>query len=230
MPKGVKIPVCIQAEKNSLAQYTPGDGEKAKYPKAGYNRSRSGGGAAHKERYGKLSFHFLNQHALIAILGNLAGNVIFAKTLWSHGVYMERLLLENPCLCLHARRASRHFSKIFDEYFRPEGLNTNQYSLLSCISKLPEPSITDISRLLCMEQTTVTRNIEMLCKLGLVYKTDHADDTRKKLIRLTEVGEQKLRHAHDAWEKAQNAMKEQIGEKDFKMIIKLLVNAVSSTK
>lgn len=81
-----------------------------------------------------------------------------------------------------------------------------------------------------MEQTTVTRNIEMLSRLGLAYKTSHPDDPRKKLIRLTDTGKQKLIQGQEAWEKAQNSIKEQVGESDFNMIIKLLDKVVSNTK
>lgn len=147
-----------------------------------------------------------------------------------HTCPMDQILLENPCLCLHARRASRHFSKIFDEYLRPAGLNTNQYGLLSCISKLPNPSITDIGHILCMEQTTVTRNIETLVKLGFVDRSTSPDNQRRKLIKLTKAGQERLKQARGAWEKAQNSIKRQIGEEDFDMIIKLLVNIVSNTK
>ena len=65
------------------------------------------------------------------------------------------------------------------------------------------PFITDIGKVLCMDQTTATRNIGLLERAGFVAVGVHPDDARKKVVELTPEGQAKLEEAFPLWEEAQ---------------------------
>jgi DNA-binding MarR family transcriptional regulator len=111
---------------------------------------------------------------------------------------------------------------MYDQYLRPTGIRSTQYGMLRCVSELPDSFISDIGRVLCMDQTTVTRNVEKLEKAGLVQTRPHPEDPRKKQVELSPLGKAKLAEAHLAWEEAQNRIVGRMGEDDFENFLKLL--------
>lgn len=135
---------------------------------------------------------------------------------------MEQNLSGVPCICFHARRAARHITQIFDSCLRAEGLRASQYGLLYFLSKTEGACISDIGRLLRMDQSTVTRNIDSLSRAALVLSSPHPEDPRKKVVQLTEKGKEKLEHSKQAWQRAQNQVKAQMGERQFAELADLL--------
>lgn len=127
-----------------------------------------------------------------------------------------------PCICFYARRAARSLTQVFDRHLRPTGLNAAQYGMLRSVSTLEEPSLAEIGKLMCMEQSTVSRNIEALINKGLALTIKHQDDPRKKIVQLTDEGKNRLAGAQAAWEKAQNEIKDKLGEADFQALFQLL--------
>lgn len=81
-----------------------------------------------------------------------------------------------------------------------------------------------------MDQTTVTRNIEKLEKMGLVETSPHPDDPRKKKVALSAMGKKKLAQVHPLWEEAQKHILSRMGEDDFKSLLQLLNKLVQVTK
>ena len=135
---------------------------------------------------------------------------------------MHDLIKNSPCACLHVRRADRLLSQLYDCYLRPAGIRSTQYGLLKHVAELPEPFISDIGRILSMDQTTVTRNIEKLGKMGLVTSTPHPDDPRKKMVKLSEAGQAKIEEARPMWEKAQQHIRSRMSENDYAELLRLL--------
>ncbi|WP_165079375.1 MULTISPECIES: MarR family winged helix-turn-helix transcriptional regulator [unclassified Desulfovibrio] len=101
-------------------------------------------------------------------------------------------------------------------------MKSTQYCLLRCISNLGEPCLSDVSSALCMDQTTVSRNIDKLEQNGLIVTAPASEDPRRRLIRATPEGRTKLQAARAAWEQAQRSVKDRIGEEDFQQLYLLL--------
>lgn len=93
---------------------------------------------------------------------------------------------------------------------------------MRCISNLGEPCISDVGSALCMDQTTVSRNIDKLEQNGLITTAPSSQDPRRTLIRVTPLGRTRLEEARAAWERAQRSVKERIGEEDFQQLYLLL--------
>ena len=119
----------------------------------------------------------------------------------------------SECLCAGIRRSSRNISNIYKSYLKQSGLsiNPNQVSILTTISLLEYPSISEISKNLSMERTTLLRNFNVMKNLGLIeiYATS---GNRQKLAKLTKDGEDTLTKIYPFWKMAQNRVKEVLGE------------------
>ncbi|EET85878.1 transcriptional regulator, MarR family [Clostridium carboxidivorans P7] len=73
-----------------------------------------------------------------------------------------------------------------------------------------------------MDQTTVTRNIEILKKKGYVDVRQGEDDSRKRYISITESGFVKLREAIPLWNNAQLVIEQGVGEEKFREFLDTL--------
>ena len=94
----------------------------------------------------------------------------------------------------------------------PWGIRGTQFALLKRIACMRRPFITDIGKVLCMDQTTATRNIGLLERAGFVAVGVHPEDARKKVVELTPEGQAKLEEAFPLWEEAQREIREYLGD------------------
>ena len=105
------------------------------------------------------------------------------------------------CVCMQLRKAGRVVTQIYDRCLRPVGIRGTQFALLKRIACMRRPFITDIGKVLCMDQTTATRNIGLLERAGFVAVGVHPDDARKKVVELTPEGQAKLEEAFQLLER-----------------------------
>jgi DNA-binding MarR family transcriptional regulator len=73
-----------------------------------------------------------------------------------------------PCLCALIRKAGRILTKHYDQYLKPSGLKTTQYSMLANIAGNQGITVTELANLLLMDQSTITRNLRVLRKLDYI--------------------------------------------------------------
>ena len=128
----------------------------------------------------------------------------------------KRLELTN-CLCASMRRSSRNISQIYSEHLQQSGekINPNQVLILVVLSQIEKKTISELSNILKMERTTLTRNLKVLDKLGWI-KTYCGTDGRMKFTKLSKRGNQVLNKILPYWEKAQSKTKKILGE-DLKL-------------
>lgn len=114
------------------------------------------------------------------------------------------------CVCFNLRRAARQVTQRFDRTLRQSGLKANQFSILMASYDPDGILLTRMAKILGMERTTLTRNLALLEKLGLV-SIDPGDDRRERKIRITEKGAGLLEKALPLWQKAQYEIVELVG-------------------
>lgn len=107
------------------------------------------------------------------------------------------------CISYRLRRAARTAAKFYDNALRPSGLRNTQFTLLVSLDDLGETSIGDLSEKLAIDGTTLTRNLEVLVRRGLVENIE-ADDARIRKVRLTGLGKETYEAAAPLWREAQN--------------------------
>lgn len=119
------------------------------------------------------------------------------------------------CACRNLRMTTRVTTLYYDKAFQPIELKSTQFALLADIASRESSTIGQLSEILLMDQTTVTRNIEVLRKSGFIEVRPAEDDARKRCIAITESGRAKLREAVPLWQEAQNKIVEAIGEEKY---------------
>lgn len=125
------------------------------------------------------------------------------------------------CMGMHIRRASRIITQVYDSALRPVGLVLNQFTLLVSIHLNESTSITRLAQELFTDQTTLTRNLKLLEKRGLVA-IEPGEDRRVKLVSLTVEGQAILARAIPLWETAQAEVIQNFGAQKWQMLLSLL--------
>jgi DNA-binding MarR family transcriptional regulator len=103
------------------------------------------------------------------------------------------------CPCFALRKASRAVTQLFDEALRPAGLHATQFTLLVALRLLDEVRVCDLADELVTDPTTLSRNLMVLRRRGLVTLTA-AGDRRSRLVVLTDAGHAAVTRALPLWE------------------------------
>lgn len=125
------------------------------------------------------------------------------------------------CMGMHIRRASRIVTQVYDAALRPVELALNQFTILVAIQLVESTPITQLAQELFTDQTTLTRNLKLLEKRGLVALVP-GEDRRVKLVSLTAEGQAVLAQAMPLWEQAQTEVKQKFGEQKWQTLLSLL--------
>src|SRR5438046_1083575 len=110
--------------------------------------------------------------------------------------------IARDCLAIRVRMIHRVVSALYDDALRPHGLRAAQFGLLTAVAGLGTAQPTDLGRVLHMDKSTLSRNIDVLERNGWVEVCPGAD-ARTREIRLTRAGAELLETAVPAWEEAQ---------------------------
>ncbi len=118
--------------------------------------------------------------------------------------------LETHCMCALVRKVSRSLTSLYDQMLAPSGLRVTQYSLLVNIRRQGTATPSKLSRILLMDKTTLTRNLTLLEKNGLIFIRPGRDG-RVKEIGLSEKGTMALDRARPLWENVQSYVGDRMG-------------------
>jgi DNA-binding MarR family transcriptional regulator len=133
------------------------------------------------------------------------------------------------CMGMHVRRASRIVTQVYDAALRPVGLVLNQFTLLVSIHLVESTPITRLAQELFTDQTTLTRNLKLLEKRGLVA-IEPGEDRRVKLVSLTLEGRAILAQALPLWEQAQAEVENRLGQQQFCTFLSMLSQVTALTE
>jgi len=140
-----------------------------------------------------------------------------ADTLKSKNRAMETSLY--PCLCAVIRKAGRILTRKYDKYLKPSGLKITQFSMLANIARNPAITVSELAKLLFMDQTTVSRNLRVLEKSGYIHLEPEVTDHRIKRIQIADVGMYKMNEARPLWERAQLDMEGALGRSSIEGLL-----------
>lgn len=111
------------------------------------------------------------------------------------------LTITAECLALRTRRINRTMSRIYDEELRPHGLGAAQLNLLVALGVAGELRPARLAELLDLEKSTLSRNLRRMDQRGWVVIESRPGSGQS--VQLTPEGEELLRNARPAWERAQ---------------------------
>jgi DNA-binding MarR family transcriptional regulator len=122
-----------------------------------------------------------------------------AKNAATHGV-VDRMV--SDCIAVRVRLINRVVTGLYDEALRPHGLRVSQANVLVAVARMGEARPADVCRLLKLEKSTLSRDVEVMKREGWL-ESDPPSGGRNQVLRLTRAGSTLLAAAHPAWEAAQ---------------------------
>ncbi len=114
------------------------------------------------------------------------------------------------CACFSVRKVSRQLSQLYDHALEPSGLKNTQFTMLAVASEAGPISITDLSQLLDLDRTTLTRNLRIMEREGFIV-VGSGKDARSKTVTLSAKGRSRLKQATPLWRNAQAKILKRFG-------------------
>ena len=121
------------------------------------------------------------------------------------------------CKCFKMRKASRVVTQFYDKKLKPVGIRITQFTILSLIATTQKKTLISLADDLMMDRTTLTRGLNILLKEGFIEQIK-ADDSRKKIMKLTEKGHKTLDKAIPLWLEAEHQILDESKKFNFSVI------------
>lgn len=125
------------------------------------------------------------------------------------------------CVCFQLRRTSRAVTQLYDAALKPSGLRSTQFALLVAVAKKRSITISDLGDLLVIDQTTLSRSLRNLQRMGHIDLVSGAD-RRERLVRLSPKGRRVLYKSLPYWGKVQAEVVSVLTQPDWSEIQKSL--------
>ena len=130
-------------------------------------------------------------------------------------------LVARDCIATKVRRLNRAVTAIYDEALRPYGLKVTQMTVLVTVARIGQASPGAVGRMLHMEKSTLSRNVDRMRARGWLDAVP-TEDGRAHLLRVTPCGRRLLEDAHAAWSRAQERTSKMLGEQGVRGISRTL--------
>jgi DNA-binding MarR family transcriptional regulator len=118
--------------------------------------------------------------------------------------------IARDCLAVRLRALNWAVSALDDEALRPSGLRIGQANLLVAIARMGTARAGDLCRLLGMEKSTLSRDVEVLRRNGWVIVEEAG--RRALSIRVSPEGHTLIERALPAWRGAQERARHLLGD------------------
>lgn len=122
---------------------------------------------------------------------------------------------KDDCLARRLKAIGRLVDQIYDGQIEQYGLTGGQFSLLSIILLLPDPSPVKISHYLHLEKSTLSRNLRVMERDGLIRSTKEG---RGIFLEITEKGCEVYCRGIEGWRRAQALLTKKLRSKGVKSV------------
>ncbi len=114
------------------------------------------------------------------------------------------------CTNLKLRQLGRMVTRHYDHFMSSVGLKNTQYALLSHIVKLGPIRPGDLAKLMQMDASTLSRNLQPMAAQGWLT-VGAGENARSRLVEATAAGHAVRAEGQRAWKAAQLALNERLG-------------------
>lgn len=125
------------------------------------------------------------------------------------------------CTCGELRKAARAITLLYDNAFKSSGLLSTQLGVLHTIYNSASITISELAGELGMDRTTLTRNLSVLERDGLINMSS-GKDHRTKIVTITSKGRTSIAKAIPLWNEVQRKVKQQMGENSWRELMQNL--------
>jgi DNA-binding MarR family transcriptional regulator len=117
------------------------------------------------------------------------------------------------CACQKARMAARAVTREYDEVLRPAGLRSTQFTILVAASFADGIPLNRLAAMIGLERTTLTRNLAVIEREGLI-RVENVDRRTRNVV-ITPKGSARLDNALPLWAQAQRKLRTRLGEQGW---------------
>jgi DNA-binding MarR family transcriptional regulator len=127
---------------------------------------------------------------------------------------VEQGISTDTCTCGELRKAARAITILYDDAIKSSGLLSTQFGLLQVIYNIDSIRISDLADRLRMDRTTLTRNLSVLEREGLI-KISQGKDLRTRIVAATQKGRSSVAKATPLWNEVQRKVRQKMGESSW---------------
>jgi DNA-binding MarR family transcriptional regulator len=128
----------------------------------------------------------------------------------------------SSCVSFNIRKAARTVTQLYDERLRPLGIRSTQLSILGKTMALQPVTVTHLAKATLTDRTTLTRNLSLLEKQGLIRL--------EREVRLTDQGRDLLAQVYPIWKEVQVEVAKRFGSERLARLLAELAALVEVVK
>lgn len=128
---------------------------------------------------------------------------------------------KEKCVCGRLRHAGRALTAYYNSVLAPSGITAGQHSILVHLKRLETASTSVLAKSMGLDRSTLARSLKPLVSAGIICDTA-PPGARDRRYTLTQPGEDTFVYADRLWKKAQQELKDLLGEKKLKSFLKCL--------
>jgi DNA-binding MarR family transcriptional regulator len=122
------------------------------------------------------------------------------------------------CPSFNLRKSARAVSRLFDEALQASGLRSGQFAMLLAVARGGDVTYAQLARDLVMDTSTIARSLRPLEREGLIEVLPSLD-RRRKAVRLTRDGAERIRRAVPLWRDAQERFVARVGDEQWSRML-----------
>jgi DNA-binding MarR family transcriptional regulator len=122
------------------------------------------------------------------------------------------------CLAGKMRMMSRVVTGIYSRHLKPFEITPSQLNILVVVGKMIAPKQTAVAEWLCMDKSTMSRELERLVDKGFL-ETVKGNDGRATHLKMTTEGRDFIEGVIPAWKQAQREVEEIIGSDKMPVVM-----------
>jgi DNA-binding MarR family transcriptional regulator len=128
-------------------------------------------------------------------------------------------VIAGECIAVRMRALNRAITGLYDDALRPHGLRVGQLNLLVAIARMGSASPGDLCRILHMDKSTLSRDLDLLRRNGWIETGESRG--RARLLKLGRDGLALLEQLVPAWRHAQEQARQLIGDQGADAIVQM---------
>lgn len=125
------------------------------------------------------------------------------------------------CMVLNTRMAARAVTRRADKKLRPFGVTAAQFTILTSLLSRPNRSVTELAHDIAMDRTTLSRNLDLLERKGIVRASD-AEKGNGRICALSQDGDALVDSMLPVWREWQAELREILAQPDFPSVLAAL--------
>ena len=121
---------------------------------------------------------------------------------------------KSPCIVAAMRAATRRLTQLYDEAIAPTGLRITQFHILAELERqaADPPTVGELAEILTMERSALGQTLRPLARDGLIDLGHDKRDGRRRPVKLTKAGKDKVARSRRYWAGAHKKFEHFFGE------------------